>query len=117
MHHLDELLDHLLGDHEVGDHAVLHGTDGLDIAGHLAQHGLGFAADSLDHLLAVGAAFVTDRNHRRFVQNNALVSGENQGVSCAKVNGKVGGEVPTESSEHSGSSQARLAHRLAVAGM
>jgi hypothetical protein len=25
MHHLDELLDHLLGDHEVGDHAVLHG--------------------------------------------------------------------------------------------
>jgi hypothetical protein len=54
VHHLDELLEHLLGDGEVGDHAVLHRADGLDVAGHLAQHGLGFAAHGLDGLLALG---------------------------------------------------------------
>ena len=46
------------------------------------------------------AAFVADGDNGGFVQNNALVAGENQGVGCAKINGKVGGEIPTESSEH-----------------
>ncbi len=77
---------------EVGDHAVLHRADGFDVAGYLAQHGLGFAAHGLDHLLAVGAAFVADGDHRRLVQDDALVTGENQGVGGAKVNGQVGGE-------------------------
>ncbi len=102
VHHLDELLDHLLGDHEVGDHAILHGPDGLDVAGHLAEHGLGLAADRLDDFLAVGAAFVADGDDGGLVEHDALVTGEDQRVGCAKINGKVGGEVPTESSEHSG---------------
>jgi hypothetical protein len=51
--HLDELLEHLLGDGEVGDDAVLHGPDGFDVARHLAEHGLGLLADGLDGLLAV----------------------------------------------------------------
>ncbi len=63
MDHLDELLEHLLGDGEVGDHAVLHGADGFDIARHLAQHGLGFVAHGLDGLLALGAALVANRDH------------------------------------------------------
>jgi hypothetical protein len=54
VHHLDELLEHLLGDGEVGDHAVLHRADGLDVAGHLAQHLLGFLADRLMVFLPLG---------------------------------------------------------------
>jgi hypothetical protein len=100
MHHLDELLEHLLGDGEVGDHAVLHRADGLDVAGHLAQHGLGFVAHGLDGLLALGAAFVADGDHRGLVQHDALVADVNQGVGGAQVDGQVGGEVPTECSEH-----------------
>jgi hypothetical protein len=65
----------------------------------------------------VRAAFVADGDDRRLVQNDALVAGENQGVGGAKVDGEVGGEVPTESSEHSKSSQARHALRPAIAGM
>jgi hypothetical protein len=60
VHHLDELLEHLLGDREVGNHAVFHGADGFDVAGHLAQHGLGFLAHGLDGFLALGPAFVAD---------------------------------------------------------
>jgi aspartyl-tRNA(Asn)/glutamyl-tRNA(Gln) amidotransferase subunit C len=46
-----------------------------------------------------------------------LVAGENQGVGRAKVNGQVGGKIPTESSEHSKSSRARQALRPAIAGL
>ena len=60
MHLLDELLEHLLGDGEIGDDAVLHRADGDDVAGRLAQHHLRFLAHRLDGLLAVGAALVAD---------------------------------------------------------
>jgi hypothetical protein len=84
VHHLDELLDHLLGDDEVGNHAVLHGADGFDIAGHLAQHGLGFLANGLDGFLALGAAFVANGDHRGLIENDALVAYKNQGVGRTK---------------------------------
>ena len=38
MRHFDKLLEHLLSDREVGDHPVLHRTNGLNIAWHFAQH-------------------------------------------------------------------------------
>ncbi|MPM22385.1 hypothetical protein SDC9_68837 [bioreactor metagenome] len=68
---------------------------------HLAQHGLGLVAHGLDHLLAVRAAFVADGDDGGLVEHNALVTGEDQGVGSAQIDGEVGGEVPTESSEHS----------------
>ena len=44
---LNEVVQHALGDFEVGDDAVLHGPDGDDVAGRAAQHFLGFLADGL----------------------------------------------------------------------
>src|SRR5690606_2143609 len=64
MHHANELLEHLLGDGEVGDDTVLHGPYGFDIAGHPAQHLLGLTADCLDDLLATWAAFLPDGDYR-----------------------------------------------------
>jgi hypothetical protein len=84
VHHLDELLEHLLGDREVGNHAVLHGADGFDIAGHLAQHGLGFLADGLNGFLALGATFVADGDDGGFIENNTLAAYKNQGVGRTK---------------------------------
>jgi len=54
MNHLDELLEHLLGDGEIGDHAVFHRPDCFDVAGHLAEHLLGFASNRADRALAFG---------------------------------------------------------------
>ncbi len=55
MHHhlavvrlLDEVVQHLFGVAEVGDHAVLHRLDGDDVAGRAAEHLLGLFADGLD---------------------------------------------------------------------
>jgi len=58
-------------------------------------------AYGLDDFLSVGSTFVADGDDRGLIEHNAFVAGEYQGVGCAKINGKVGGEVPTESSEHS----------------
>jgi hypothetical protein len=41
-----------------------------------------------------------DGDNRGFVQHDALVSHEDQGVGGAQVNRQVGRDVPTESSEH-----------------
>jgi hypothetical protein len=71
MHLLDELLEHLLGDGEVGDHAVLHRADDGDGARRLAEHLLGFLADGLDGLFGVGAAFEADGDDRRLVEDDA----------------------------------------------
>src|SRR5580700_6168668 len=45
---LDEIVQHLLGDFEVGDHAVFHGLDGDDVAGRAAQHFFRLFADGLN---------------------------------------------------------------------
>ena len=107
MDHLDELLEHLLGHGEVGNHAVLHRADRLDIAGDLAQHGLGLAADGLDGLLAVGAAFVADGNDRGLVEHDAFAADVDQRVGGAEVNGEVGREIATQGREHGGVCGAR----------
>ncbi len=100
MHHLDELLEHLLGDGEVGDHAVFHRADGLDIARYLAQHLLGFLADRQDALLGIGAALLANRDYGGLIQDDALVADVDQGVGGAEVDREIVGEVAAEKSEH-----------------
>jgi len=80
VNHLDELLQHLLGHGEVGDHAVLHRADRLDVAGDFAQHLFGFLADRLNRSLAVRAAFLADRNHRGLIEHDALSAHVDQRV-------------------------------------
>ena len=47
---VDEMLDHLLGDLEVGDHPVAHRPDRAHVVGRLAHHQLGVVADRADAL-------------------------------------------------------------------
>jgi hypothetical protein len=100
MDHLDELLEHLLGHREVGDDAVLHRPDGFDVARHLAEHRLGFGADRLDGLLAVGAAFVADGDDGRLVEDDPLAAHVDQRVGGAEVDREVRREIATKGSEH-----------------
>jgi len=71
--------------------------------------------------LPCGTAFVADGDDGGFVEDDAFVAGEDEGVGCAKVNGQVGGEVPTESSEHSkvlsGTACASACHRQVFQGV
>lgn len=98
--HADELLEHLLGHREVGDHAVLHRTDGVDVAGHTAEHLLGGVADGVNRGLSVGTALLADGNNAGFIQDDALAAHVDERVGGAEVNGKVIGEVIAEESKH-----------------
>ena len=84
---LDEVIEHLLGDLEVRDDAVLHRTDGDDVARRAPEHLLGLRADGLD---AVGD--VVDGHDRRFANDDSLAPREDERVRRPQVHGQVVGE-------------------------
>ena len=81
---LDEVVEHLLGDFEVGDDAVLHGLDGHDVAGRAAEHVLGFFADGFDF-----AGVLVDGDDGGLVDDDAFAGREDEGVGGAEVDGQV----------------------------
>ena len=66
-HLVNEFLQHFLGHVVVGDDALPQGTDGDDVAGGTAQHGLGLGA----HLQQLAGVLV-QRHHGGLVQHDAL---------------------------------------------
>ena len=89
MHLGDKVLEHFLGDLEVGDHPVFQRPYGGDIARGTAQHALGFGAHSLDRFLAV---VHPNRNHRGLIQHDPLIAHINQRVGGTKIYGEIVGE-------------------------
>ena len=80
----DEVAQHLLGDLEVGDHAVLERPDRGDRAGRAAQHALGLGTDGV-HL----AGAMVDGHHRRLGEHDAVAAHIDQGVGGAQVDRHV----------------------------
>jgi len=94
---VDEVLKHLLGDHEIRDHPVLHRADGFDVARSPAQHALGLTAHGSDFLLPVGGA---DRNNGRLIQDDAAAADKDERVGGPQINGQIAGERASEFLEH-----------------
>jgi hypothetical protein len=84
----NKVLQHLLGDREIGDNTVFQGPNCGDIPRGTAQHVLGLHADRLDNTAASPGVFTNSYN-RRLIEHDAMPSGVNQGVGRAKVNGQV----------------------------
>ena len=95
VHLLDEVAQHLLGDVEVGDDAVLQRPDGRDRARRATEHPLGLDADGVDL-----AAARVDRDDRGLGQHDAAPTHVDEGVRRAQVDGHVtateAGEVAEE---------------------
>ena len=101
VHFLDEVLQHLLGDGEVGDHAVLHRADRDDVAGRLAEHHLGFLARPPGWIsCAFGPPVLADRDHRRLVEHDALAAHVDQRVGGAEIDRQIVGKITAQKSEH-----------------
>ena len=82
---------HGLGDLEVGDYAVLEGTNGDNVTGGPAEHALGVVADGLDF---IGAGL--DRHHRGLAQDDAMTLDVDQGVGGPKVDSDIIGKKVSE---------------------
>ena len=89
----DEVLEHLLGGGEIGDHPVLERPDGGDVTGRAPHHGLGRGAHSLDGL-APPVAVVPDGHDGRLVEHDPPAPGIDQRVGGTEVDGQVIGEKP-----------------------
>ena len=83
------MLDHILRDLEIGDHAVAQRPDGFDIAGRATEHLLGFLAHGQHLLLALP---VRDGDDRWLIQHDALSFYVDERVRRAEVDGHVGGK-------------------------
>ena len=88
------MLEHLLGDGEVCDHAVLERANGLDVGRRAAEHPLGVQADR-DHAL-VAVAVVANRDDRRLVENDALLPRIDQRVRRTQIDREVPRETSAE---------------------
>ena len=81
---VDEVAQHLLGDVEVGDHAVLERPDRGDRAGRAAEHPLRFDPDRVD--LAVARV---DRDHRGLGEDDAAPAHVDERVGGAEIDRHV----------------------------
>jgi hypothetical protein len=86
MHLVNEVLDHLLGDVDVGDHAITQRADGLDLVGRLAHHQLGVLADGFHPLDAIYGLNCDDR---RLIEDDAPAADVDEGVGRPEVDRHV----------------------------
>src|SRR5690625_1176082 len=93
VYHPDKLLEHLLSHCKIGNHPIFHWAYCLDIARHPSKHLLGFLPDCLNDFLAIGAAIMTDSNHRRLIKHNTFTPYINKRIGRAEVNGHITGEI------------------------
>ena len=97
MHLADEMLDHLLRDLEIRDHAVAHGTDRLDIAGRPAQHHLGVVADRANMLFATPRHGGDDGG---LVQDDSPPLHVDQRICGPEVDGHIARQYAEKIAEH-----------------
>src|SRR3546814_682030 len=100
LHLADEVLQHLLGDGVVGNDAVTQRAHRADVGRCATEHLLGFDADRLDLL---GATRIhADRDHRRFIQDDAFVANVDEGIGRAQIDGQVIDKQTAYGVEHRG---------------
>jgi hypothetical protein len=80
----NEVFEHLLGDLEIRYDAVFHRSDCLNVARRFAQHLFGLRANGFN---SIGDSI--HRDDRGLDNGNASAADIDQGVCCAKVNGKI----------------------------
>jgi hypothetical protein len=93
----DEVLEHLLGDLEVADHAGAHGPDRPDVAGRAADHAVGLLADLQD---LARSAPVEDGDDGGLVEHDAPALHIDQGVGGPQIDRHVAGACTKPLREH-----------------
>ena len=94
---VDEMLDHLLGDLEVVDHAVSERPEGLNVVRRLADDDLGVGAYCPD---ASNPIRGLDRNNGRLVDHDPLSRRVDKGIGGPKVHCDGPGPRPEVSEIH-----------------
>ncbi len=97
MHLADEVLDHFLRNFEIGNNAVAHRTDSLDIAGRTTQHHLGVVTDRANLFLSPS---IDGGDDRRLVQHDAASFDIDQRICCSEINRHIARQCAEKTAEH-----------------
>ena len=87
LHLAHEIHQHLLGGVEIGDDAVLHRTNRLDVGGRAPEHLVRLGPDRLDRPLGD-----VERHDRWLVEDDAAAAREDTGIGGTEVDGDIGRE-------------------------
>jgi len=90
MDFVDKMPQHGLGDLEIGNHPVTHGSNRQDVARGFAQHVFGFQAHGQNTVF--GAVARADSHNGRLAQYDSLALHVHKGVGRTKINGKIIGK-------------------------
>ena len=88
VHLADEIAQHRLGHFEIGDDAVLHGANGLDVTWCATQHPFRLFTYRQDM-----ARPRLDRHHAGLSQNNAAITHVHQRVRGSQIDTNIGREI------------------------
>jgi hypothetical protein len=80
----NEVLQHLLGHFKICNDAVLHRSDGNDVAGGAAEHFFGFLADGFYFI-----GKLVDGNDGRFANDDPPSFGKHERVRGAQVDSQI----------------------------
>src|SRR5690554_1293308 len=91
------MLQHLLGNGEVGNDAILHRTNGRDITRRTPQHtfGVGPYGGHAAHI-----ACLANGHYRRLIEHDTATANINQRIGRSQINGKIAGKQPSQTFEH-----------------
>ena len=88
MHLLDKVLQHFLGDVEIGDNTIFHWPDGTNVTRRSAQHALSFGTYRSNTFRA-SSTFLANSNNGGFIQHDALIFYVDQCIGCSEVDGQI----------------------------
>ena len=97
---VNEVLQHLFGHREVGDHTVLQWPDGLDVARRTSKHALRGLADRRDALAAPVPVSLTDGDDGWLVQYDPGAARIDECVGGAEIDREIIGEQTPKTLEH-----------------
>ena len=86
MYLIYEMLQHFFSHLKISNYPILQRSNGRNISGSSAQHSLGICSNGSYRFLTI---VCSNCDHRRFVQNDALVLDIHQSVGRTEVDGHV----------------------------
>jgi len=90
---MDEVLDHGIGDLEIGDHPVFHRPNGFQFIVGPAVHSLGLQTYGYRFPVSTVAIIIGDRDDGWLVKDNPLIFDIDQRVGGAQVHGYIGYKI------------------------
>ena len=70
MYKLDELLEHLFRNGEVGNNTILHRANSLNVSGNASQHRFCLFSDGQNGFFAIGPTLLANCHNRGFIEDN-----------------------------------------------